>query len=118
MLTPLRVAAMYEMLRTYPPFKHKLFPHADEVEFSVADWKEQSGAFKPACIRPEGTHKIAISATKNGHLTSVLMTLAHEMLHLDQEVRGTDTDSDDHNPEFKKLAHRLCRRFGWDEKTF
>jgi predicted metal-dependent hydrolase len=44
--------------------------------------------------------------------------MAHEMIHLKQGISKTETPNAVHNAEFWRIAKSVCKRFGWDEKTF
>jgi hypothetical protein len=115
-LTVERVAALYEALRTFPPFNRlKLLP-SGEVKLQVTRHRDREGHY----TRYIGTdeHFIALSAAKLGHFDSVVKALAHEMIHLHQGVAKTETRGAHHNAEFRRIAARACRRFGWDLKTF
>lgn len=53
---------------------------------------------------------IAVSTGKNGHLFTVVQTMAHEMVHLHQRATCMESSSAVHNAAFKKLAHKVCAR--------
>jgi hypothetical protein len=113
-LTPLRLAAVYGMLREFPPFCRWGLPPAEEVKFRLlrtkrwdADWWIEGGR-----------HHIRLSEERAGHLDTVAMAIAHEMLHVKQRVDRTETNGVQHNEEFRRLGERICRRYGWDFKQF
>jgi hypothetical protein len=113
-ITPQRLAAVYELLRAWPPFCRWGLPPAGEVRFHVlrgkgrdADWGIENGR-----------HHVRLSAARHGHLNSVLAGMAHEMIHMRQHERRTETPGAEHNAEFHAIAARVCRRYGWDEKQF
>ena len=99
--------AAYEMLRASPPFSHWHLPRADEVEFLVASLPELGKFETPA--------RITISDRKNGHLLTVLETMAHEMAHLKMERDGASNHTHRH-PTFRKLIADICDRHGFDPK--
>lgn len=109
-LTPDRCAAIYDMLRAFPPFKR--LPHSDEIKFVVNGRRDVCGEFQSG-----SPHSILVSHAQHEHLLPVIESIAHEMLHLLQDARGTDTKSQ-HNAEFWRLSKRLCDMFGWDLKRF
>jgi len=116
MLTPKRLAAVYECLRQYPPFNRYSLPPASGVEFGLVRKNDRSGDYI-YFIRNLDSHLIRVNPDWNGHFDSVVMTMAHEMLHLHQRVRRLDSRTE-HNADFRAKARRICTRFGWDFKRF
>jgi len=53
----------------------------------------------------------------HSHTFTVLLTLAHEMIHLVQAIHKSD-NKNQHNAEFKRLAKRVCHLHGFDYKAF
>jgi predicted SprT family Zn-dependent metalloprotease len=52
------------------------------------------------------------------HSTSTLMaTMAHEMIHLHQHEAGRCTRGH-HNAQFRRIAARVCRVHGFDPEGF
>lgn len=113
-LTPERLAAVYDMLRAFPPFSRWGLPPSDEVKFRVLRTPRLFGLYQPYT---DGTHEIQISAGANGHLDTLASTMAHEMIHLYQRIKK-NYRGDTHNREFHRIAKQVCARFGWDPKTF
>jgi hypothetical protein len=62
-----------------------------------------------------GTHLIRVSAERQGHTASLLATIAHEMIHLRQQLIG---DRGHHSARFHKMAAQVGRAHGFDIKTF
>jgi predicted SprT family Zn-dependent metalloprotease len=87
----------------------------DDVRLVVSRHRDRFGHYT-RYLR-SNTHFIVISTTKAGHFDSVVQVLAHEMIHLYQAVAKTETNAQ-HNAEFRRISARVCRRFGWDPKTF
>lgn len=113
-LTPQRLAAVYECLRSFPPFSKWGIPSAEEVAFAVSHSRKNRGAYWH-----DGTqHWIEVSAKNIGHFTSLAMVMAHEMVHLYQKHAKTETPNTVHNAQFHKIAAVICKRFGWDVKLF
>lgn len=113
-LTPQRLAAVYELLLAFPPFDRWRLPPAAEVKFRIlrtkrwdADWWIEGGR-----------HHVRISENRAGHLNTITCAMAHEMIHVRQRVSRTETNGVEHNAEFKRIADRICRRYGWDFKQF
>jgi hypothetical protein len=110
-LTPARLAALYEALRAFPPFCRWKLPPTAEVQFHVV---RQTAAFGDH-YQVGDVHHIRVSAAKNGHLETTLATVAHEMVHIHQCRLGQERT---HGAYFKRCATLICRRFGWDERSF
>lgn len=113
-LSPDTLAAAYEYLRTTDPFKGWKLPHSDEVAFHVI---RASNVFADFGVEEDGTPVIRVSTAKNGHTATVLMSVAHEIVHYHQYLAGLDKGSE-HNLDFKKKAKRICAVHGWDVAMF
>ena len=111
-LTPDILEAAYEFLRTTPPFKAWKLPHADAVAFHVTRSADCYGEFESG--DPPSIH---ISDRIVGHTQTLLVTLAHEMIHLHHFRNGGRSDIE-HGGSFRKDAARVCRTHGWDIKAF
>ena len=105
------LVASYEFLRTTEPFKGWHLPEAEGIKFQVIK--------DPKCFADFSVENhvpiIRISAAKNGHVDTLLATMAHEMCHLRQEQIS---DPVTHGQAFKAMARRVCRAHGYDPKTF
>lgn len=115
-LTPERLAATYECLRTFPPFCHWKLPECSEMHFQVTKQKDREGQYTRYVRTKE--HIIAISGVTVGYFHTLAVVMAHEMIHLKQAVAKTETPGVEHNAEFRRLSRRVCRAFGWDPKIF
>jgi len=116
-LTPDSLEAMYDCLRAFPPFSKWKLPQGKDIhQFRVSKRKDQEGHY----TRYVGTdkHIISISVSRIGHFNSLAQVMAHEMIHLKQGISKTETPNAVHNAEFWRIAKSVCKRFGWDEKTF
>jgi len=111
---PDQLAAAYDMLRLCNPFCDWCLPHSDEIEFSVAPYRARSGWYLQ---KPNGDHHIAISDKHVGSLNTLIMVMAHEMIHLYQFINKTNTKHF-HNANFRELAHEVCLIHSWDYKLF
>lgn len=114
-LTPDTLKAAYDYLATTPPFSKWNMPDSDDVKFVVARSPTHHGWWDKK--RWAKKHLIAISRAKVGHTTTLLATVAHEMLHVHQREAGMETRGE-HNAAFRRLAARVCRFHGFDEKVF
>jgi len=110
-LTPERLAACYEALRSFPPFCHWHLPPAAEATFRVIRSKSKYGDYSGP------PHMIRISSSNIGQVSSLLPVLAHEMIHLRERVKGRRR-WDAHGAEFVKLARSVCKLHGWDPQLF
>lgn len=111
-LDPRHVAAMYDCLRVLPPFDKYKLPESDAIEFRTPARTDVFGEFL------DGTPPvITISSARHAHTFTIILTVAHEMLHLIQARNKTDNKSQ-HNAEFRRLAKRVCSLNGWDYKAF
>ncbi len=111
-LTPAILEAAYDFLRATPPFRRWRLPPGEEVTFKVGLRDDERGYYQWA-----GSHAIGISAGCIGRTESLVETMAHEMIHLYQYHRGTDTSAN-HNAEFRRLVELVCRRHGFDPLLF
>lgn len=113
-LTPSIVAGAYEYLRTTPPFRGWRLPPAEEIEFKVVATDALAGYHD---YSKNGDHVLAVSNKCHGHTATLMTTVAHEMIHVHQGERGTETAAQ-HNAQWNRLAKRVCRIHGFDEKEF
>lgn len=112
-LTPDMLAACYDFLCTTPPFNKWNLPDSEDVVFRVGRDPKLLGWYK----LDDGRHVIGISETTIGHTFSLVMVMAHEMLHLHQKDTRIETRAQ-HNAAFRKLARVVCRFHGFDPKLF
>ena len=105
-------AAAYDLLRVLPPFNKWKLPPASEVRFRVVRTEHQAEWYMVG-----EKHCIDVSAKKHTHIHSLVMTVAHEMLHVHQRIKGSETKAE-HNAEFHRLAKRVCLRLGFDPGQF
>ena len=110
-LTPDILAAGYDFLRATEPFKNWKLPESDEVGFHVVRNPKMFADFG-VC---DGIPTIRVSERLNGHTSTVLATLSHEMIHLRQHLRG---DREHHGPRFQRAAAAVCKAHGFDPKNF
>jgi len=115
-LTEKRLAAVYECLRAFAPFCGWKLPPADKVQFIVAKTRNYVAAHCKYAYTDH--HIIEVSEKMVGHFDGLAVAMAHEMIHMHQKIRRTTTPNTEHNAEWHKMAKRICRRFGWDEKAF
>jgi hypothetical protein len=112
-LTPETIEAQYEALRTTKPFSAWGLSDPDDLEFCVLATRDRLGHFRGA---KTGHHEIGISMRRVGTLDTLIRVLAHEMIHLYQELTGTTTGKTEHNAEFRRIAAEVARHHCFDPK--
>ena len=105
----------YEFLRATPPFERMLLPDADHVAFRVVGTHDYMGCWSADAA---GQHSISISTARVGHTNTLLWVMAHEMIHAHQHEARTSSTRSVHNAAFRKMAAKVCRLHGWDERAF
>ena len=111
-LTPDRLAAVYDMLRAFPPFSSWRMPSGSEVRFKLSKMKDCHAMYQAG-----DPHEITLSLPLHYHLDTVVSSMAHEMIHLGQEIRGRATTAQ-HNSDYRKTAETICKRYGLDIGQF
>jgi hypothetical protein len=115
-LTPDLLAAAYEYLRSSPPFRGWHLPDADEVGFTVTRHQDRFSHLKRFVRSKEA--EVGVSEQLVGRSHTLIEAMAHEMVHLFQHLRGTETPGTHHNAQWQRLAKNVCRHHGFDPKTF
>lgn len=113
-LTPEVCRGAYDYLRVTKPFDGWNLPEGEDLTFKVSRSRKLFGCYYVINAR----HVIMISARKHGHSLTLLMTMAHEMIHLYQFETGMFSPKTVHNEAFNKLAGLVCRLHGFDPKLF
>ena len=113
-LTPKILEAAYEFLRASPPFHRWKLPSGASIRFSVVRDPSLRGFYRR---HNDGRAEIAISARVTGHTDTLIETMAHEMIHLYQNIHGAARDGQ-HNANWKRAAGRVCKIHGFDQKAF
>lgn len=116
-LTTEILTAAYDFIATTPPYSGWNLPDSDDVKFIVN--RKLRNKFAQYQWTGE-QHSIAISAASNGHTSTLLESLGHEMIHLYLEHMGWESGGNEsvHNAAFRKFAARACKFHGWDPKAF
>lgn len=113
-LTPQILEAAYVFLQTTSPFKTWKLPSSETISWRVTRHRDRWGEHG----HESGTnHWISISEIKVSHSNTLIWTIAHEMIHLRQAVRRTESRNAEHNAEFLRLWARVAKCHGWDPKT-
>lgn len=112
-LTPDMLAAAYDFLRLTAPFKswRPKLPPSSELKFKVI--KDPTVYADFGLVKDVPTIRVSVEGV--GHTSTLLSTVAHEMIHLYQHLTG---DKEVHGPRFKRKARSVCNAHGFDEKAF
>lgn len=120
-IVPDQLATAYEFLRTLEPFSRwakqegtKALPHADNIEFRVIGDRRLC-AYKKR--RPDGGYIIAYSDKAPRHVANLMMYMAHEMIHVYQDLNKLEGRSL-HNRDFVARAEEVCIIQGYDPRLF
>jgi hypothetical protein len=109
-LTPEVLAAAYDYLRLTAPFNRWKLPPSSKVKFRVTRSRKEAGWCDSTELQT-GKICIGVSDTLHGHSASLLTTMAHEMCHIRQAIRGENLT---HGAGFCKLAAQICAKHGFD----
>lgn len=112
-LRPEHLQATYDYLLAFKPFSRWNMPPGEAVAFEVTRDSMTAGFY--LCIG--GCHHVGVSTRCAGAHITVLKIVAHEMVHLAQEIEGRATKSM-HNADFRRRAQTVCREWGWDAQDF
>ena len=112
-IAPRHVRAAYELFRALPPYDRWRLPKPHKVRFSVYANGREYGRYEY-----DGRHHIKISRRNVRSFHALAITMAHELIHLRQQLAGTDSDESQHNREFVKLAKQACRALGFESAGF
>jgi hypothetical protein len=116
-LTKEMLAGAYEYLKATPPFNKWHLPETEEVGFKVVRTRQKQGWYQWDGQR----HTITGSYGRVAHTTTLMVLMAHEMIHLHLEETGMESkrgSNDTHNAAFRILAARVCKFHGFDPKAF
>lgn len=114
--TPRRLRAIYEFLVLFPPFARWQLPESGRIRFEVFPQADPYGEFtvegERMCIR--------VSTALHWTLPTLIVTVAHEMAHLRQHMRGRlpGDMGNAHNAEFHRAARLICQHLGFDGEKF
>lgn len=110
-LTPDVLRAAYELLDETEPFKSWNLPPAEDINFEIVRSKKRLGR----CHCDLSPLKIEISTLYHFYLPSVLLTMAHEMVHVHMHQQGMGYT---HGRAFKALRDQVCAVHGFDPGQF
>lgn len=98
------LAHAFDYLCCCPPFNKMNMPHSEDVKFSIGSRKDRYAHYQMI----GGDHHIVLSSRFVGRHIMLLSTMAHEMVHLYEEVNCLNGGGI-HGPGFQKLADRVCK---------
>jgi len=110
-LDPAMLGAAYEFLRATPPFRRWKLPPGEAIEFHVT----ASQGLRGRCVNSGDHQTIEISLRTIGHTHSLMMAMAHEMIHVRDNLAGIRAH---HGASFWRGAAQVCRYHGFDPKLF
>jgi hypothetical protein len=108
-LTPELLRSVYDMIVQTDTKFWAAMPASKNLKFAVV----KSQAFY---AETDG-EVLRVSEAKNGHIDSVIISVAHEMVHVLRQKKGF-SDWDRHGAAFNKMARRVSKRCGFDPKSF
>lgn len=112
-LNPEMLAHLYDYLAACPPFSKWNMPPSEDVKFSVIRKKDRMAHY----FFHRETHNIGVSSTFVGSHSTLLSSMAHEMLHL--HMRQTCWNAvNPHDKAFQRYADRICRIHDFDRLIF
>ena len=114
-ITENSIAGLYSALSDMAIFDEYKLPPASRVDFVIVHDDSICGQYEP----PEQgePHIITISTARHVHLYSVLVTLAHEMIHMCVYLDSPKTENYiSHKGLFLKLQKRVAKMYGFDPK--
>ena len=111
-----QLRAIYTMLRAFHPFNRWGLPPSEKVRFYLLV-DEDLAQFS---LDDDGKMYIAINPDKHLTLQQAIESVAHEMVHMRQEMleRLSDNPAKHHNADFRRMAKSVCRSLGFDIQRF
>lgn len=111
-----QLKSIYTMLLSFHPFNRWGLPPADKIRFYLLVDEDLAQFSRD----DDGKMYIAINPDKHLTLQQSIESVAHEMVHMRQEMmeRLSDNPSKHHNAEFRRMAKSVCRSLGFDIQRF
>jgi hypothetical protein len=113
-LNPEVLAAAYEYLRVTEPFRRWNLPDSEDIKFHVIRNIALRGFYRRDRYN---RHSISISSNCIGFSESLIEAMAHEMIHLHENMTGLETNAI-HGAAWHKFADIVCKIHGFDRKLF
>jgi len=99
------IRSVYVLLQQFPPFCRWSLPPPEDLTFYVVHFKSEHAEYDP------NKKTIRVSTARVSTFLSLLAAVAHEMVHLRQDVADRYPVKDMHNAEFKKCVRQICKHF-------
>jgi hypothetical protein len=112
-LTPEMLAHAYDYLACQKPFNAWNLPPSEDIKFRVIRRRDRFAHYR----MEGGEHYIEVSLHMVGRHDTLISTMAHELVHLHQELTGM-LGANPHDKMFHKLADRVCKIHDFDRLTF
>src|ERR1700681_4999961 len=114
-LTPEILRAAYNYLSETEPFHGWNMPDAEDLKFVVTHGRARQGR----CCLDHNSAIIEISDAYHKHTSSLMETMAHEMIHLHHYQSGLKkTKHSWHGKVFWAFAREVCAAHGFDPGQF
>jgi hypothetical protein len=122
-LTPDVLRAAYNYLSETEPFNKWNMPDAEDIVFKVVNKGARNNRMQ-GCVHTT-IHSgdrcefvIDISERHHYHTVSLMLTMAHEMIHVHQRHNCINRGKNSHDAAFKKYALEVCAAHGFDPGQF
>lgn len=113
-LTPEIIARAYDYLNATEPFIRWNLPDSETLTFKVANAPDLRGWHTFDGER----HVIHISRRTIVRTLSLMSTVAHEMIHVQENHNIGCKGRGEHSAAFNKWAEQVCREHGFDPALF
>lgn len=100
------------MLKELPPFNRWTLPESSRLMFEITDHSSRFGDYSSAA------KTIRVSLLRVQSFQGLLKTVAHEMIHVNQDFTGKWPKRNAHNAAFCKKAKQVCEIFNFDPGEF
>lgn len=118
-LTPEILRGAYAYLVETPPFCEWNLPDAEDVTFTVTGTRNPYGLCRTTGTEwGKHTFEIKISGVAHTQTDTLLVTMAHEMVHVHQRHNCINRSKRSHGADFKALAAEVCAAHGFDLGQF
>jgi hypothetical protein len=116
-ITPDMLEQGYRLLCLSPPFSAWHLPEADDVVFHAVPIKGPHKGCQGEHWFDGEHHHLRISPKRHSTYNSMLMTLAHEVVHMQESILKLRADVM-HGREFQRMATAVCRNHLFDRGQF
>ena len=99
------IKSVYVLLLQFPPFSRWNLPPPEKLTFYVVDYKTEWGEYHPVKMT------VRVSTENVSTFLSLLQAVAHECIHIRQDVSGRYPVKKMHNADFKRYVKQVCKHF-------